>query len=672
MNNLTKQLSITFTIALFCTTISGFSQKEPAERYPFKNVSKEEMSMTSCSFEPDAPAMVLGDKEDIHISAKGNYVVYATRHLRIKVFKEEGKSAGMIEIPLYKDKDQNEAEEASEIEGYTYNLINGRIEKTEITSSCYHQTAINDHWDVMRIEVPHVQEGSVIDLSYSKSSNFPGQIDTWYFQRNIPVNWSEVIVNFGNEFTYNYDIQGYIPFAINAFACKSEDELSRLAREYNGYVLAVSKAPSVKEDNYMTTSKDYMARLKMELSSYTRRDGMVQKYRDSWKNLTYNLLNENFVFGNQYKRGDFIKPEVDRAIQGKSSFEDQIRAIYKLIQSKVKWTGEERVGADNNIRKVYEKGSGSSAEINLLLVAALQQAKFNANPVLVSTRSNGKLPGDAPILSNFNYVIAEVNVGERTYLLDATDPFTPFDQLPTRCMNGKGRLIEKDLKENEGWIPLCRKEKSAEMLYTDLALDAQGKLSGNYKHAFYSLAASEQRDKIISQGLDHYFETEKEKEPSWTITDSQVNKLKEANDTLIESSKISTTANGKDNTTLYISLIPFGALKENPFKKETRLWPVDFPSPTALNNMIRIKIDSTYRIEELPKSAVLCLPNNDATYVFNVGYDEQTKTLTVSSKLAINKTSFSPEEYQGLRTLYSLITQKNSEKIVLKKKTGSA
>lgn len=672
MNNLTKKLIILFASILCILSYSsgyGRDKEQHPERYLFDTVTKEELTMPSCSFEPDASAMVLGNKGDIHISMKGNSIVYTTYHIRIKVFKNEGKGAGNFEIPLYKNQDKEES--VGEIEGCTYNLINGRVEKTELTRSNYHQTAVNDKWNMMRIAMPHVQEGSVIDLSYSKSSDFPGQIDTWYFQREIPVNWSEIIVNFGNEFTYNYDIQGYIPYAINAFGCKTEDELSRYVREYGGYIMAVSKAPSVKEDDYMTTSTDYMARLKMELSSYTPRAGFVEKYRDTWKNLTYNLLN-SFAFGGQYKKGDFIKPEVQNLIQGKSSIEDQIKAIYEYIRGKVKWNKEERIEADNNIRKVYEKGSGSSAEINLLLVSALQQVGFDANPVLVSTRSNGKLPGDAPILSNFNYVIAAVKVGDRIYLLDATDPFIPFNQLPARCMNGKGRLIKKNLKENEGWIPLCQDEKEAKMIQTNMVLDAKGKLSGDYKQIFYSLSASRQRGEINSQGLDHYFETEKKENSSWTITDSQVNKTEEMNTPLIESAKISTFFNEKGNTTIYIPAIPIGAIKENPFKKETRLWPIDFPTPKAMSNMVRIKIDSSYQIEELPKSAALSLPNSDATYIFNVAYDEPNKTIVVYSKFLVNKTSFTPDEYQGLRTLYSLIAKKNSEQIVLKKKIGSA
>jgi hypothetical protein len=53
--------------------------------------------------------------------------------------------------------------------------------------------------------------------------------------------------------------------------------------------------------------------------------------------------------------------------------------------------------------KAYKDKTGNVAEINLMLTAMLRYAGLNANPVLVSTRSNGIAM--FPNRTAFNYVM---------------------------------------------------------------------------------------------------------------------------------------------------------------------------------------------------------------------------------------------------------------------------
>jgi hypothetical protein len=65
---------------------------------------------------------------------------------------------------------------------------------------------------------------------------------------------------------------------------------------------------------------------------------------------------------------------------------------------------------------------------------------LTANPVLVSTRSNGIALFQ--IGTAFNYVIAAVEDGQNLILLDATDAFFS-NILPLRDLNWVGSLIRK-------------------------------------------------------------------------------------------------------------------------------------------------------------------------------------------------------------------------------------
>jgi hypothetical protein len=68
---------------------------------------------------------------------------------------------------------------------------------------------------------------------------------------------------------------------------------------------------------------------------------------------------------------------------------------------------------NEGVKKAYKDKTGNVAEINLMLTAMLRYAGLNANPVLVSTRSNGI--AIFPNRTAFNYVIAAVENGSSYY-----------------------------------------------------------------------------------------------------------------------------------------------------------------------------------------------------------------------------------------------------------------
>ncbi|MEJ7658609.1 MAG: hypothetical protein WKG07_02725 [Hymenobacter sp.] len=90
--------------------------------------------------------------------------------------------------------------------------------------------------------------------------------------------------------------------------------------------------------------------------------------------------------------------------------------------------------------------------MNLLLIAALRQAGLPAQPVLLSTRTHGRVSQSFPQLQQFNYVIGVLPLADgKELLLDATEPLLPCGVLPSRCLSQAGRLVTG--KEMEGrWV----------------------------------------------------------------------------------------------------------------------------------------------------------------------------------------------------------------------------
>src|SRR5690606_11451601 len=88
--------------------------------------------------------------------------------------------------------------------------------------------------------------------------------------------------------------------------------------------------------------------------------------------------------------------------------------------------------------------------------------------------------------------IAKLNIGDNTYLLDATDHFNPFGLVPIRCLNGKGRV----LGESESyWYDLNPPEKEKTLSFINLRLN-EGVLKGTAHYTYIGYEAANQRRKL--------------------------------------------------------------------------------------------------------------------------------------------------------------------------------
>ena len=121
------------------------------------------------------------------------------------------------------------------------------------------------------------------------------------------------------------------------------------------------------------------------------------------------------------KENGWLKDDVKNAVKDETDPLKKAKNIYEFIRDNYTCTDYSAVYLSQSIKKTNQLKKGNVADINMLLVAALRIAGFDANPVLLSTREHGKTYDMYPLLDKFNYVIAQVNINDKTYLLDAAD-----------------------------------------------------------------------------------------------------------------------------------------------------------------------------------------------------------------------------------------------------------
>lgn len=116
---------------------------------------------------------------------------------------------------------------------------------------------------------------------------------------------------------------------------------------------------------------------------------------------------------------------------------------------------------------------------------------------------------------------------------------------------------------------------------------------------------------------------------------------------------------------LYIEPLIFLTQHQNPFKLEERKYPVDFDSPWKNTNRVSFEIPKGYKVESLPETLAIGLPNNIGVFKYQVRQvGNQIKTVSI---LQFNSSVISALDYPYLKDFYGKLVEKQSEKIVFVK-----
>jgi hypothetical protein len=486
--------------------------------------------------------------------------------------------------------------------------------------------------------MPNVKVGSVIDLEFS----FQGIPDEWRFQEEIPVLHSELIME--------------------------ESPFIQLRKNFSGYERLTYSTPTkwiardmsaFKSEPIMGPVENYITKLKFDIKAIYN-----YNFSTTWENVSKILL-ESDHFGMPAVSTLFLNSVSSKLSEKFKNKEDLLRAAYDTIRERIVWNKVNQLTSPNgNLANVYQMKVGNSGEVNLLLYKLLNKLGFDVTPVALSTRDNGNISEFFPSLRQFNYAIIHVRIEEKEYLLDATEKYLPFTMLPLRCLNTKGLYVNKDFGV---WLPLTTNKKNKDFTIYDLAIDNDLNLNGNVSMMMSDYAAYDFRKKYFEfNSKNEYIESYLQRMPGLTISDLNIQDL----DSIYKPVKATQTINitnevSRVDNSLYIIPLYFSDLKENPFKLNTRKYPVDFEVLTDKTMMLNLTIPKGYAPFALPESVSLKLPGNSAVFMYDVVNTGDKIRLT--TKLMINKVSFIPDEYSELKEFYNQILKKESESIILKK-----
>ena len=665
----------------FILFFSFFFYNSNAQEFKLGKVSIAELEEKVHPKDSSAVAAILFKKGEVRFqySQERGFELLIEVKTRIKIYKKQGYDWANF---LINYQDHNQYKESVVFDdAVTYNLINGKIEKTKLKSDGEFTEKINKYWSQKKIAMPNVKEGSIIEFSYVLKSPGITEMKEWAFQTAIPVNYSELKTYIPEYFVYKPIQKGYIfpkvtqvsnntkinyIYSTNVSpgiggegrSTRSNEELS-FRETVTTY--AASNLPPLKEEAYVNNIDNYTSSISHELSSTKYPNTALKYYSTDWESAVKTIYNYE-DFGPELNKNAYFEDDINKLLTGINIQNERISAVFNYVKSNVKWNNYTGYSCNDGVKTAYKEKTGNTAEINLMLTAMLRFAGFNANPVLISTRDNGI--AFYPSRTAFNAVIAAVETPEGLILLDATEKYSEPNILPLRDLNWEGRLIRKDGTSTD--VDLMPTTLSRESININVMLKSDGSADGKLRRQLTDHEALSFRKEHLSKTKDAYLEELENENDNIEIRDYVRENDLDLSKPILESYSFKNTKNVEIiNDKMYISPMLFLASKENPFKQELREYPVDFGYPSVDKYSISIEIPEGYVVESMPAS--LNIGTGEGTGSFKFIIATNGNLIQLASTATINSAIVSPDSYPVLKGFFQQIIDKQNEKIVLKK-----
>lgn len=232
-------------------------------------------------------------------------------------------------------------------------------------------------------------------------------------------------------------------------------------------------------------------------------------------------------------------------------------------------------------------------------------------------------------------------------------------------MTGKGLYFG-----NDAIVPvnLLNRESRTTYLHSQLIVDANGSIKGTAAISFGSVAAIRFKKSLREGDSEKVKDVIVQDFPEFLIENIEIKK--ESSGKNSSGFSFSTTIDSDDHVyksdnKLFLDCIPFGSQGSNPYNDDKRILPIEFDVPINETLIFQYSIPEGYKVIELPEPIILKLPENSASFTFNVGAIGN--TVQVTSKVAVNQTIFQPTEWPSLNRFYSEVISKQASQIILEK-----
>jgi hypothetical protein len=632
-----------YLMCLVCfISLSAWAQTEPPTVepvMPFGKINKVDLEATSCDFEPDANAEILFDKGSmgVYIGAHLSF----DRHIRIKIFNDKGKNEANIHLNYYA---QGGVENIAEIQAETINLNNGKIEFTKVDNSQIYRRMVDKSRMEISFSFPNIKPGSVIEFKYSRISRL-SDVPDWYFQNRIPTRYSEITTAWPEEVTFSSLVQVHHPFMVN-----SPDKK------------AIAYEPSLTDEPYMTSIRDNADKILYQLTAIKTSNVYVHA-NDTWKKVGLEI-DEYDGFGGQFSKGLKGEGEIIAKTKKISEYNDKVASVFNEVKNTMKWNGINESVVNDGISTAWDKKTGNSTEINLILYRLLKKSGVTVYPMLVSTKSYGKVNRTFTNADQFNKTVVYAPFDNGFYILDATGKFNIYNQTPEDILNGTGFYFDRDEDKFE-LLNIVDNAPVRKTISINAEVMAGGKMTGTAHINSFGYNRVSDAERYAKDGEKKYLSYLTDNDNNLKVSALKVENMQADSLPLAQNLDFTIDLPGTDENYIYLNTNLFSIVHSNPFINETRHTNIDFG---YCNNYVvngTYKTPAGYKIDAMPANVNMNMPDGSITFKRIIA--QENGVISARYLISFKRSLFFKENYAEIHDFYKKMHEMLNEQIVLKK-----
>tara|TARA_R110000787_G_scaffold71771_1_gene159755 strand:+ start:5039 stop:7006 length:1968 start_codon:yes stop_codon:yes gene_type:complete len=637
-----------------------FSYSQGQEKIEFGKPSHQELTMNSFEKDPDAAGVVLYEKGQYTIELVRNYILLVKEvHVKTKVLDASKFKESTINLYMYKTNDSRD--KLKNIKAITHN---GNLQ-TYVKEDAYFDIDVNENWSKKRFTFPNIKDGSILEYKYTITTPFLFNLGGWDFQGALPKIYSEFNTQIPANYRYNRALYGSHDLLINESKIKKDCfSLPQITQpgDCEVTIYAMKDIPAFKEEKYMLAKENYIARVDYELMTFYDFRGSKETFSKTWKDVDKEFKYDKDL-GKQLNNNSYFENIIPENVLSNPDELEKAKKIYYQIQQHFNWNGKHGMFSHSRVKKAYENMSGSTSEINLSLINALQAANLDAKLVLHSTRENGLPNTSFPVITDFNYVLVYLKIGENDYLLDASDNNLPFGLIPFNALNVQVRVM--DFKKGSFWFPIKPHKKNIEYINAQLSIN-DDIITGNVNEMHTGYKALEIRNELNSSNESNYIVKKESFINDLEINDYKLENKNDLSSNIKETYSINFSPETAGNSVYVFPYFLQNSITENPFKLKERNYLVDIGYPITNTYMITLNLNNKYEVEQMPNNKKIKLMNDagDCTVI----YSNKDGKVNLRFSFKLNDYRFEATNYQNLKDFYNQVIEiLTKEPIVLKK-----
>lgn len=647
MNRRMAVLSAVVSLVFSTTAFARYHKTQD-----FRPATPEELKMTSVAGAPGAAAAILD-----WVRIDNDLEATTSEYFRIKIFSEEGKKHGDIEVtfapgyPLWGG--------VSKIEARTIKP-DGTI--VPFTGKIYDKTVVKVGRNAVKAKtfsLPDVQPGGIIEYRYTRRWTNQYVFNTyWGVQQDIPVIHSSFTLypytegEFSSMFTFVGLPAGKMP--------------AKAGRDR--YELTLDNMPALREERFAPPEDSLRARVNF---FYLSADTKADKF---WEHQPKVFAKEIESFIGRSKTADAVAKKLaaehtDRRVL--------LEKIYAHVQSLRNFSFEEEkseqeikrqdLTESKNVEEVLRKGSGFSHELNRAFVAIARAAGFEAEAVRVAPRDEFFFSDKLPDAYQMDGEVAVVDLDGKSIHLDPGTPLAPFGILSWEKTAVAGIRVAKGGKTTTwGDTPAQDAAQAHISRAADLRIE-DDTLVGTITATFIGQEALIRRLRTVNDDEAARKKALEDEIKSWFPDGAALTLKSLTGDATSDANLVATydvvlpnIVSGAGSRVL-VPLSVFRTTSKNPFAPTTRTHAIYFPYSNTEKDVVKLTLPEGMSAVTIPPATDL----KGGVLGYTASTTRKGNEVTYTRNTNVNVMFIPVENYPQLRNFFNAMGTADAQQLVL-------